>query len=177
MKNIYFVILFLLINITVQAQQTFFVKGKVHKQDGTPVSHVTLKLAGTTLVAISDNQGRYEFNNVPAGKYTFLISSIEIESKELTLNVNKNFSDLHIHIDEKDGFSIDEVQIERKTPKKELETSGFAVTVIETKEASLRNLTSNELLDRAVGVRVRQNGGEGSPIEYNLCLVVLSVFS
>ena len=168
MKNIYFVILFLLINITVQAQQTFFVKGKVHKQDGTPVSHVTLKLAGTTLVAISDNQGRYEFNNVPAGKYTFLISSIEIESKELTLNVNKNFSDLHIHIDEKDGFSIDEVQIERKTPKKELETSGFAVTVIETKEASLRNLTSNELLDRAVGVRVRQNGGEGSPIEYNL---------
>src|SRR5690606_22357676 len=32
----------------------------------------------------------------------------------------------------------------------------------------LRHLTTNELLDRAVGVRVRQNGGVGSNVEYNL---------
>src|SRR5690606_32970997 len=29
-------------------------------------------------------------------------------------------------------------------------------------------LTTNELLDRTVGVRVRQNGGIGSQVEYNL---------
>ncbi|MBN8790542.1 MAG: TonB-dependent receptor plug domain-containing protein, partial [Terrimonas sp.] len=37
-----------------------------------------------------------------------------------------------------------------------------------TREASLRNIQTNELLDRTVGVRVRQNGGVGSAVEYNL---------
>jgi len=168
MKIFYLLIVFTLINITAFAQQTFSVKGKVHKENGEVVSHVTIKLEGTNLTAITDENGLYEFKNVPAGKYNLLISSIEIQSKELQLNVNKDYPNLHIHIDEKGGFSIDEVRIERKTAKKEIETSGFAVAVIETKEASLRNLTTNELLDRAVGVRVRQNGGIGSQIEYNL---------
>lgn len=60
------------------------------------------------------------------------------------------------------------VNIQGKSRKQKIETTGFAVNVIETKEASLRNLTTNELLDRSVGVRVRQNGGLGSNVEYNL---------
>lgn len=168
MKNIYFIILFTIVSITVNAQQSFYVKGKVHTEEGKPVSHVTLKLEGTSIMAISDQHGRYEFKSIPSGKYNLVISSIEIESKTLPIDVNKNYPDLHIHIDPKGGMSLDEVTVERKTVKKEIETSGFAVAVIETKEASLRNLTTNELLDRAVGVRVRQNGGIGSQIEYNL---------
>lgn len=60
------------------------------------------------------------------------------------------------------------VSIKGKSKKQKVETSGFAVAIIETKEASLRNLTTNELLDRSVGIRVRQNGGIGSNVEYNL---------
>jgi outer membrane receptor protein involved in Fe transport len=69
---------------------------------------------------------------------------------------------------EKEAELLQNVQITGKSAKKKLETSGFAVAIIETKEASLRNLTTNELLDRSVGVRVRQNGGIGSNVEYNL---------
>src|SRR5690606_12521308 len=76
--------------------------------------------------------------------------------------------DLPIRVSAKGDISIERVEVNHMTEKKEMEISGFAVSVIETKEASLRNLTTNELLDRAVGVRVRQNGGEGAPIEYNL---------
>jgi outer membrane cobalamin receptor len=64
--------------------------------------------------------------------------------------------------------SLKSVEIKGKSRKQKIETSGFAVAIIETKEASLRNLTTNELLDRSVGVRVRQNGGIGSNVEYNL---------
>src|SRR5690606_29451469 len=132
------------------------------------VSHVTIKIDGTNLQAISDEKGLYLIENVPQGKYTLLVSSIEIEPKTLQINVNKNYPDLHIHIDPKGNMALDEVRVQRNTVKREMETSGFAVAVIETKEASLRNLTTNELLNRAVGVRVRQNGGVGAPIEYNL---------
>lgn len=168
MKNIYLIVLFIAAHLSVYAQQQFSIKGKVHAVNGKAMSHVTLRIEGTEHIVITDKNGRYAFQNVPAGQYNLHISSLEIESKVLPLTVDKNQDDLHIHIDEKDGISIDEVTVQRKTVKKDIETSGFAVAVIETKEASLRNLTTNELLDRAVGVRVRQNGGEGSPIEYNL---------
>lgn len=67
-----------------------------------------------------------------------------------------------------DVETLENVQVRGTSKKKKIETSGFAVGIIETKEASLRNLTTNELLDRSVGVRVRQNGGVGSNVEYNL---------
>ena len=68
----------------------------------------------------------------------------------------------------KDAEALEVVEVKGKSKKQKIETSGFAVAIIDTKEASLRNLTTNELLDRSVGVRVRQNGGIGSNVEYNL---------
>src|SRR5690606_23993786 len=169
MKHFCWTILVLMISVgQAVSQQHYSIKGKVHKESGEAVSHVTIKIDGTDLQAISDEKGLYLIENVPQGKYTLLVSSIEIEPKTLQINVNKNYPDLHIHIDPKGNMALDEVRVQRNTVKREMETSGFAVAVIETKEASLRNLTTNELLDRAVVVRVRQNGGIGSQIVYNL---------
>lgn len=64
--------------------------------------------------------------------------------------------------------NLKNVEIKGRSKKTKLETKGFSVNVIETKEASLRNLQTNELLNRTVGVRVRQNSGLGSNVEYNL---------
>lgn len=168
MKHFYWTLLLLLCGLGASAQQHYSIKGKVHKESGEPVSHVTIKIEGTDLQAISDEKGRYIFENVPVGKYNLLVSSVEIKPKKLNINVNKNYPDLHIHIDLSGNLALDEVRIQRNTAKRDMEISGFAVAVIETKEASLRNLTTNELLDRTVGVRVRQNGGVGSQVEYNL---------
>lgn len=158
----------LMLALSVFAQNTFSIRGKVNTENGDPVSHATITIAGTNYTALTDQNGRYSFPSVPKGKHTLLISAVEINSKKLVLDVNKDFDHLNIVVDAAGDLAIDEVVVARKTVKKEIETSGFAVSVIETKEASLRNLTTNELLDRAVGVRVRQNGGEGAPIEYNL---------
>lgn len=83
-------------------------------------------------------------------------------------NVNKEKDKTEKTNKDSDIEALENVQVQGKSKAKKLETSGFAVTVIETKEASLRNLTTNELLDRSVGVRVRQNGGLGANVEYNL---------
>ncbi|MCW5192508.1 TonB-dependent receptor plug domain-containing protein, partial [Burkholderia cenocepacia] len=96
------------------------------------------------------------------------VSSVEVHRERIAINIDQEVQERHITVKAKGTIGIEEVEIKGRTKKKDLETSGFAVAVIETKEASLRNLTTNELLDRAVGVRVRQNGGVGSQVEYNL---------
>ncbi|MBS7320931.1 MAG: TonB-dependent receptor, partial [Myroides sp.] len=64
--------------------------------------------------------------------------------------------------------TLDDLVIQVESVKSKLEKEGFAVNIIETKEAALRNIQTNELLDRSVGVRVRQSAGLGSAVEYNL---------
>src|SRR5690606_24407559 len=142
--------------------------GRVYTEDGTAVSHVTLRIAGTAHTAVSDEQGRYKLEQIPFGQHRLVITSLEIELVERILFLDKPEHILNIPVRTRAEADISEVLIVERDEKHRIETSGFAVTVIETQEASLRNLTTNELLDRAVGIRVRQNGGVGSPVEYNL---------
>lgn len=67
-----------------------------------------------------------------------------------------------------DTLTIREIAVNRITTKAEIENAGFAASVIETKDAAFRSVQANELLDRSVGVRVRQSGGLGSQAVYNL---------
>lgn len=97
----------------------------------------------------------------------FLLSTLVFsQEKQPTEKKAKNEKKIRKEIEEAEELHT--VSIKGKSKKQKIETTGFAVNVIETKEASLRNLTTNELLDRSVGVRVRQNGGLGSNVEYNL---------
>ncbi len=104
-------------------------------------------------------------------KYTYLLLFLFtlLPALSQTSNTNnKNFKIDRNNASDTIAENLKSVIVKGKPKKQKLETSGFAVAIIETKEASLRNLTTNELLDRSVGVRVRQNGGIGSNVEYNL---------
>lgn len=143
------------------------IKGKVRDEKGVIVSFVTIRVDGTNIATFSDTDGTFMLKNVPFGNQDIVITSVEIKTKSLKFHVHKPFHEINPVVT-KTAQELNEVQIVQKTEKKQIETTGFAVAVIETKEASLRNLTTNELLDRSVGVRVRQNGGIGSRVEYNL---------
>lgn len=159
-------ILFLL--YTALFAQTSTITGRVQLQDGTAVATATVQVEGTQMASYSDDEGFYKLEGVPYDKHVVLVSSIEVKQKRTPLEVNKPKYDLTIVVDPRGDIKLDEVQIVRNTVKREIETQGFAVSVIETKEAAARNIQTNELLDRTVGVRVRQSGGLGSEVEYNL---------
>lgn len=167
MKRFYLAV-FLSTLSTLAFCQVCTLTGRVLLADGKPVSHATVKVSGSDAVSISDSKGRYELIGIPFGNRDINVSSLEIKPKTLPVVVSTTRITMDIQVSLESEIELGEVNITGLTEKRELETSGFAVAVIETKEASLRNLTTNELLDRTVGVRVRQNGGLGSEIEYNL---------
>jgi outer membrane receptor protein involved in Fe transport len=116
---------------------------------------------------MSDARGHFELKNVPFGHQELLITSVEIQPKQVKLHVTKGTHNVPVLVT-KAILDLAEVQVKHKTEKKEIETQGFAVNVIDTKEVATRNFQTNEMLDRTVGVRVRQNGGLGSAVTYNL---------
>ena len=144
------------------------ISGRVTDKQSQPLPGVTLLIQGTTVGTITNPDGQFEIANVPTGQHVLIISSLGYERMMKQINVNPGQS-ITINIAMLDSSSeLDEVVVERQSIKKELETKGFAVSVIETKKASLQSIQTNDLLNRTAGVRVRQNGGIGSSVDYNL---------
>ncbi len=160
-------VIFLFAALTASAQLGEL-SGTVALPSGQAVVGASVSLKPGTRGTMTNEEGRYRLTNVPYGDYTLTITSVELVSQDIKVRINQPRTRRNITAAAKTGSNLDEVSVTRKTVKKEMEISGFAVAVVETKEASLRNLTTNELLDRTVGVRVRQNGGIGSQVEYNL---------
>src|SRR5690606_17222520 len=156
MKYLYLVF-FLLTSFTTVIGQVANIKGNVSAGDGVVAPQATIKVKGTGIGTVALQDGSYELTKVPYGEQVVRVSCVGVGAKEFKIIVDKPNHNYDFEIVKGKDIGIQEVVVEGKTEKRALETSGFAVAVIETKEAALRNLTTNELLDRSVGVRVRQN--------------------
>ncbi|TXD79815.1 TonB-dependent receptor [Algoriphagus ratkowskyi] len=148
--------------------QTGKVSGTLSFEDGTPVSYASVFIQTLKKHTLSDDRGRYELTAIPFGHHTVEVSSIEIQQLDFKIHLNQSNLKLSTTVQHADHSELSEVLIKGESYKSEIETTGFAVNVIETKKASLQSLQTNDLLNRSVGVKVRQNGGLGSQVSYNL---------
>lgn len=160
-------IFFLLTNI-VSAQ--YSISGNIVNENNEVLknTHLELILPSSIKATKTNEEGKYYFFDVPNGQYQLKVLQdkkeeiyfIHVEDKNLVFNTVFNPSA---------QIGLNEVNITKiKSVKSELEKKGFAVNVIETKEASVRNTQTLELLDQSVGVRIRQNGGLGSDYQFNI---------
>src|SRR5690606_37225533 len=115
---------------------------------------------------VVDDSGAYSFSNIAAGNYQ-ITASHEGNAVEYTVQIPEEKTFDVVFFSEQ-ASELDELTIQIESVKSQKEKEGFAMNVVETKEAALRNIQTNDLLDRTVGVRVRQDGGLGSGVNYNL---------
>ena len=163
-----FILFFALVNVTLSMAQSGKITGIVTFDNGESAIGVSVILKGTDKITVTDAEGNFTITNVPYGNYTIETSTIEANKKSVPVTVNSPVVNVDIAIIRSNATELNEVTLNKTSEKTEIETKGFAVNVIETKEAGLRNLQTNELLDRTVGVRIRQNGGLGSDVNYNI---------
>lgn len=73
--------------LTVQAQQTTAIRGRVTTSDGSPAEAVTVGLKGRSQGAITNNKGEYVIERVRPGQYTLVISAVGLKSEEKAVTV------------------------------------------------------------------------------------------
>ncbi|MCR9227947.1 MAG: TonB-dependent receptor [Flavobacteriaceae bacterium] len=166
----YLLVSFFLIVTAVQSQNskesTIF--GRISGEDGNPLAYATVMIKGTNIGTLTNEQGNFEIHP-PFGKHTLMVSFIGYE--KASKNIETTAQNNRIQVDfvlRENTENLDEVTVSGKTKETELETQGFSMNAVETKQASLRNIQANELLNTTVGVKIRQNGGLGSNVEYSL---------
>lgn len=148
--------------------QTGKVTGTLKFNDGAPVAFATVFIQEIKKHALSDERGRYELNDVPFGPHQISVSSIEIQKHDFSISIDKPSVKVSTTLQRAEDSELKEVLVRGDSYKTQVEKSGFAVNIVDTKEASLRNIQTNELLNTTVGVKIRQNGGLGSEVNYSL---------
>ncbi len=81
-KQLLFVLFALFLTTNLYAQQNGNVKGRITTSDGSVASFVSVQLKGTSLGAVSDEEGEYLIRKVPAGSYTIVVSAVGLYPKE-----------------------------------------------------------------------------------------------
>lgn len=86
----------------------------------------------------------------------------------LAVEVNSNEVVLPITLEVNATMELDDVVVWGKSEIKKLKDQGFAVGLIDAKKLEFQSIQTTELLDRTAGVRIRQSGGMGSDVQYNI---------
>ncbi|WP_339878827.1 TonB-dependent receptor plug domain-containing protein [uncultured Algoriphagus sp.] len=148
--------------------QTGNLSGTLTFENGAPVAYASIFIQSLKKQGLSDESGNYTIENLPYGKYIVQVSSLEAELNEFEIEINTASKTVPTIVKRAGHTNLDEVQVVGESYKTQVEKSGFAVNIVDTKEASLRNIQTNELLNTTVGVKIRQNGGLGSEVNYSL---------
>ncbi|GAB3529850.1 TonB-dependent receptor [Pontibacter brevis] len=142
--------------------------GKVSSSSGEVLAGVTVVIKEINVGTTTDAEGRYELAGILPGKYVLRTSFLGFETQEkpLQLVASQNL-EVNIRLLDK-SFEMKGVEVLGKTAIREVNEQAYAVTAISTKE--LQNSTSDakEVLNRVPGVRVLEEGGLGSNLNFSL---------
>lgn len=137
-----------------QQQKSF--SGKVNDSSGEPLPGVTIVIKGTTTGTITDANGNFSFENVPADA-TLIISFVGMKTQEVKAagktNINVTLADETIGLDEV-------VAIGYGTQKKGTMTSSVSVVKADDIQTNAVADVSNTLSGKAAGLIVRNNNAE-----------------
>jgi len=87
--SLLFLTLLLLAPLTVAAQSTGTVQGRVvDASDGSPLPGANVVVDGTTMGTSTNQNGRYELRNVPAGEQTLVVSYVSYQEKTVDVTIS-----------------------------------------------------------------------------------------
>lgn len=163
-----FILLFTFLSLfSVGFAQKGKMSGMLSFEDGRPAVFAVVYIKVLEMHAVSDDNGFYEITDIPYGDYLVEVRTVEAEETVLPVTIDKASINQSFVLKESKN-QLREVVVNAKSTKKEIETKGFSVNVVETQKITLQSIETNELLDRTAGVRIRQDGGLGSHTHYNI---------
>ncbi len=158
---------FLFSFLAVQAQYNNSISGTV-SDSVRAIEGASVSLKGGSQNTKTDENGRFFIKNVKPGTYRLQVSFIGYQPVTRSLTIQNNDSpDVNFNLST--GITdMEGVLVHGRTLGAELRESGYTVNVIDLKAVQNTSADLNQVLNRSVGVRVREQGGMGSDFNFSL---------
>jgi outer membrane receptor protein involved in Fe transport len=142
------------------------VSGVIRSSSGKPVEMAVVYVKKLSLAVMTDEKGVYHLD-LPVGEYELAFSHLNYESAVRQVVVKRGANTIPDVVLNENPVMLSDVVVTGSRANA-MEKKGFAVNVIETQAIALQSVQVNEILDRTAGVRIRQDGGMGSRVNYNI---------
>lgn len=156
-----FLILFVIVPQT-SFSQYGVVKGRVASKDGEPLPAVQILIKNCNLYAVTDTAGDFKVKQVPAGTFDVECKCIGYKTLRKKITVKQDAT-LHLNFQLHDTITtLADVEITAKSKIQELKEIPQTVSIIDAKPLQSQSSGSIEIINKVMGVKVRQAGGLGS---------------
>jgi len=151
----------LLASVPVWAQGSGRIEGRITRPEGNPVGGVAVVLQGVGRATITDNQGNYDFDDVPPGTYTLSLTLGNQSATEDDVEVSAGeTTDVTTVVDWKISF-IETITVFSASRQTERITEAPAAVTLIPEEQIQREAASGQipkLLEFTPGAEVTQSG-------------------
>jgi len=181
--TIYFSVLLVALTLSVQAQQSGIIKGRVLDSDNLSMPGATVILESLNKGTVTDNYGYYTLTGVPAGAYDLRVSYIGFKSDEQTVTIEPGKTTTADFILEA-GIALSEVVVtgQLQGQSKALNTQmnkGNITNIISSDQVGrFPDANIGDALKRIPGISVQYDQGEarfgnirGTAPQYNSVMI------
>lgn len=102
-RKFLYVVIVMLISGLLASAQSGTVKGVVKTSDGKPAAHVYVQLKEIKKGTVSDEDGTYQLQSIPAGNYTIIVSYIGLQTIQKPIAVKAEISQLDFELVENEN--------------------------------------------------------------------------
>ncbi|MEM9833824.1 MAG: TonB-dependent receptor [Bacteroidota bacterium] len=142
--------------------------GRVADEKNEPLPGVTVLLLDTKLGAITNAEGQYRIDHVPADTHQLEVSFVGFAKITQTVTVPAEGSLAMDFTLEESASELDEIVVTGATVAKEVSLQPIRVTSVDLKPIQSQVIEIARVLDDLPGIRVRQSGGFGSRTQVQL---------
>ena len=144
------------------------IKGVVKLSNREPAAYAVVYIDEIKKYTTTDENGKYYISEVPFGDHFLQVKTMEAADYKIKIEVNRKEVIIPIALKENKAINLAEVMVHGKSQERKIKAEGFAVGVVDLKKLETQSIQATDLLDRASGVRLRQSGGLGSDVQYNI---------
>lgn len=155
------------ISLKLLGQSEASISGILYSPDQIPIPGAIITLTPGPERSITDVDGSFTFESIKPGHYTLEATSLGHSPLSHTFSLGSGNLNLELTMEES-TITLSEVSVVGESMKTMRENKGFAMKSVELREEENTSVQVTDLLDRTSGVRIRQNGGMGSRIQFNI---------
>ena len=142
--------------------------GTIKDENNNPLPGVTVRLLGTSIGDITDQDGKVNLEGVPSGDRTIEVSFIGYETAQIQMKVKPGGTTSFSTQLKASTDVLNEVVVVGTSIAKEISLDPIKINTIDAKAFQIQSIGAAEILRTAPGVLVRRTGGLGSSANVNL---------
>ena len=159
--KLFILFVFSLITTMLSYGQQITLTGLVVDTKGVPLSNAIVFIKGSQNATYANFEGKYTLPS-ELGQQTIVCSVVGYLKQERNIEITTRNTSLNFTLKEDESFALDDVLIVGKSSVRKIEESGFNAVAIDARPFHNASIDLSEVLERAPGVKIQQDGGVGS---------------